>query len=76
MLKPDIVRPLPALLSQPPSGGCVLKLFHVAYFLIRYHQPPSGGCVLKPIIIPHITIKNQPPSGGCVLKPVPTVDVG
>ena len=36
--------------AQPPSGGCVLKLYPLAVF--RPHkrqQPPSGGCVLKPM---------------------------
>ena len=33
--------------TQPPSGGCVLKLRSaVAAHICRY-QPPSGGCVLK-----------------------------
>ena len=33
--------------SQPPSGGCVLKLFLGALNWIGFGQPPSGGCVLK-----------------------------
>ena len=33
--------------SQPPSGGCVLKLYKVALKLEVIYQPPSGGCVLK-----------------------------
>ena len=35
-------------LSQPPSGGCVLKQ-HARAFSQQQHgaQPPSGGCVLK-----------------------------
>ena len=32
---------------QPPSGGCVLKLFWVVNPLVLEDQPPSGGCVLK-----------------------------
>ena len=36
-------------MSQPPSGGCVLKLCHLRIFSKIYlSQPPSGGCVLKP----------------------------
>ena len=36
------------LLTQPPSGGCVLKP-GIKFFLEAKHseQPPSGGCVLK-----------------------------
>ncbi len=33
---------------QPPSGGCVLKLFGAARLRFARRQPPSGGCVLKP----------------------------
>ena len=36
-----------AMSSQPPSGGCVLKLIEVAYLDVALNQPPSGGCVLK-----------------------------
>ena len=33
--------------SQPPSGGCVLKLEQPPHQVIAQLQPPSGGCVLK-----------------------------
>ena len=33
--------------KQPPSGGCVLKLFQTADKFMKGMQPPSGGCVLK-----------------------------
>ena len=34
--------------EQPPSGGCVLKLYHRSFFYQLFNrQPPSGGCVLK-----------------------------
>ena len=33
---------------QPPSGGCVLKLYLPALNRAIRYQPPSGGCVLKP----------------------------
>ena len=36
------------LRSQPPSGGCVLKLCGAMLGCIAWLQPPSGGCVLKP----------------------------
>ena len=59
-----------AKMFQPPSGGCVLKLYLSPETGDIGHQPPSGGCVLK-----HSTIRqgwkhyhSQPPSGGCVLK--------
>ncbi len=35
------------LCSQPPSGGCVLKLLPIDRGLPLLSQPPSGGCVLK-----------------------------
>ena len=55
--------------SQPPSGGCVLKPFGIYGSAKSVFQPPSGGCVLKQFNqrINGIT-SNQPPSGGCVLK--------
>ena len=33
--------------SQPPSGGCVLKLIPLVEHIEQSLQPPSGGCVLK-----------------------------
>ena len=33
--------------SQPPSGGCVLKLLSEEDGAWTLNQPPSGGCVLK-----------------------------
>ena len=33
--------------TQPPSGGCVLKLISGFQVFKRINQPPSGGCVLK-----------------------------
>ena len=56
--------------SQPPSGGCVLKL-HGAFMTDDEvgRQPPSGGCVLKPApFVGVVSLLVQPPSGGCVLK--------
>ena len=47
MLKLAIARRLRPRFSQPPSGGCVLKLNIVQYHQIGAKQPPSGGCVLK-----------------------------
>ena len=34
-------------IKQPPSGGCVLKLYKTQNCVLIYAQPPSGGCVLK-----------------------------
>ena len=34
-------------MSQPPSGGCVLKLHILSEKNEKASQPPSGGCVLK-----------------------------
>ena len=57
------------ILTQPPSGGCVLKHRGIVSANRQNTQPPSGGCVLK-----HLQRKGlfdkiiQPPSGGCVLK--------
>ena len=39
--------PSPALCSQPPSGGCVLKPRPSLNCSPVQNQPPSGGCVLK-----------------------------
>ena len=58
-------------MSQPPSGGCVLK-HQKAFRNDEYKkQPPSGGCVLKLVggVIIGAAVE-QPPSGGCVLKPL------
>ncbi len=56
-------------LSQPPSGGCVLKLRYFGKYPASLAQPPSGGCVLKLIKQrAEIRAQMQPPSGGCVLK--------
>ena len=55
--------------SQPPSGGCVLKLANLVSASLRVSQPPSGGCVLKQARNYTTTPKTeQPPSGGCALK--------
>ena len=55
--------------SQPPSGGCVLKLFTGLKSVRMKLQPPSGGCVLKHCNQARpIRYALQPPSGGCVLK--------
>ena len=35
------------ILTQPPSGGCVLKHFATRPKFSLVKQPPSGGCVLK-----------------------------
>ena len=35
--------------SQPPSGGCVLKLKSPGMASAEKLQPPSGGCVLKQV---------------------------
>ena len=38
--------------TQPPSGGCVLKLRRARLAECDVDQPPSGGCVLKlPIVL-------------------------
>ena len=55
--------------AQPPSGGCVLKRFLLAFWVFRQSQPPSGGCVLKRASgLLSLDGRKQPPSGGCVLK--------
>ena len=46
--------------SQPPSGGCVLKLFVFLDRLSIYVQPPSGGCVLKPAQTDNLTMLAVP----------------
>ena len=55
--------------TQPPSGGCVLKLERRLRNIYGNAQPPSGGCVLKPVAkYAGKYERGQPPSGGCVLK--------
>ena len=39
---------------QPPSGGCVLKLFGMGLRRVGHLQPPSGGCVLKLLVLIYI----------------------
>ena len=69
MLKPDLREKPLATISQPPSGGCVLKLAIARDIKPLPVQPPSGGCVLKLLFL-HLffCFFHQPPSGGCVLK--------
>ena len=57
-------------ISQPPSGGCVLKpCADRRREWPGSRQPPSGGCVLKPYLSHRAkSAVFQPPSGGCVLK--------
>ena len=43
--------PVNLYLSQPPSGGCVLKLTGFNCIGLVPVQPPSGGCVLKPAAV-------------------------
>ena len=55
--------------TQPPLGGCVLKLQTLLTDLKLECQPPLGGCVLKPYNNGEFNKRgNQPPLGGCVLK--------
>ena len=50
--------------TQPPSGGCVLKLVPVtAPYPVR-RQPPSGGCVLKHFRRPFTLIISKPAAFG------------
>ena len=39
--------PISGRLSQPPSGGCELKLAALLLPVYQAIQPPSGGCELK-----------------------------
>ena len=57
--------------KQPPSRGCVLKLFRIDIASAGFSQPPSRGCVLKQTKDTDGLIRydRQPPSRGCVLKP-------
>ena len=43
--------------SQPPSGGCVLKLLFLLAVIALKIQPPSGGCVLKLQIMPNWNLR-------------------
>ena len=44
--KDEVIRRL-TLMTQPPSGGCVLKHWMTSNLPHGCVQPPSGGCVLK-----------------------------
>ena len=59
-----------AHLKQPPSGGCVLKLF-LDYWKTPFNYAAAFGrlCVETWIHVKKKTPRLlQPPSGGCVLK--------
>ncbi|EET43548.1 hypothetical protein NEISICOT_02636 [Neisseria sicca ATCC 29256] len=47
MLKPEPSAARLGVWGQPPSGGCVLKLWLYRKYGNNKTQPPSGGCVLK-----------------------------
>ena len=69
MLKPGVPILNNSFVSQPPLGGCVLKLKLYVYGFRRKIQPPLGGCVLKLSEYLFVRLyKDQPPLGGCVLK--------
>ena len=56
--------------KQPPSGGCVLKLY-VDTNMKNFVDAATFGwlCVETTIEEPYFSrIASQPPSGGCVLK--------
>ena len=58
-------------MSQPPSGGCVLKPCGNAA-VAGGGQPAAFGrlCVeTNRAVVTEYIVKAQPPSGGCVLKP-------
>ena len=57
-------------ISQPPSGGCVLKLLER---MRKYHSNSPAAfrrlCVETDAFeLKNLIDKDQPPSGGCVLK--------
>ena len=56
-------------LSQPPSGGCVLKQFLTNYKLLIIKPAAFGRlCVETESCLVFCNHNRQPPSGGCVLK--------
>ena len=56
-------------MTQPPSGGCVLKLYS-PYSFNTFPIPAAFGrlCVETVTRTRGIAPTAQPPSGGCVLK--------
>ena len=52
------------ILTQPPSGGCVLKQFQSLGSLDVFRQPPSGGCVLKHLAEWSKKVSKQPAAFG------------
>ena len=69
MLKPSKSITAVSYLSQPPSGGCVLKpdlVVHLNYLLA---PAAFGRLCVETALQPYLQRKGgQPPSGGCVLK--------
>ena len=47
--------------NQPPSGGCVLKLYPDSLIPTMVRQPPSGGCVLK-LLCCQVFFRIKPPA--------------
>ena len=60
MLKPFVQTAYLSDIDQPPSGGCVLKLFSAAENWQWIDQPPSGGCVLKPDVESGVDLRDCP----------------
>ena len=58
-------------LTQPPSGGCVLKHFPSA-LIIQLVTAAFGRLCVETLADAYTkTVAAQPPSGGCVLKQIP-----
>lgn len=56
--------------TQPPSGGCVLKLGNPHRRPNHALQPPSGDCVLKPVAEgAEVEVQAQPSSANHMSKP-------
>ena len=59
------------VLSQPPSGGCVLKLLIICEVLVHLAPAAFGRLCVETANADCAELASiQPPSGGCVLKHV------
>ena len=69
MLKQILFQSFHFGISQPPSGGCVLKRVSFAFMFLPFRAAAFGRlCVETRALMLSWQDLQQPPSGGCVLK--------
>ena len=75
MLKQFQLKTNPRRMSQPPSGGCVLKQGKYSDESQQMAQPPSGGCVLKLSFVLQHLLGKIPAAFGRLCVETTSVDV-